>query len=445
MALSVMGKDRFYGWVNLVVVAFVILVMEGLFVFSFAVFLPFICDEFGWSRGAVSGALAVTTTVGGLICPVAGIFVDKYGSRAAIVVGNIIAIIACFILAFHNRLWQFYLGSGVLVGTAIGLAGYIATTTIVNNWFIKRRSLGIAIVLSSGSLGGMFIVPVIHIVISSVGWRNTYLIMAATTFFLSTLLPGFLVRNKPEDLGQIPDGQHSSGSDESNEHSSMHKDNEPYRTPVDFEFKEAIKTPCLWYLVLAMSFQMLGIMGMMAHGVAFMIDLGITAGAASIAFGLFSGIGTVGRLGVGFLGLKYDIKVLAIGALCVMIVGMIILLNTKTFPMAILFSCILGIGSGGIMVSIFNIVSNYFGDKNYPKIMGVMTPFFVVLGGLASPIAGVIRDVTGSYITYFQAGLVLLIISTLFLFLTKPPIHPSLVGGKVSGFPKTIRTPDSQS
>ena len=90
MALSMMAKDRFYGWVNLVVVAFVILVMEGLFVFSFAVFLPFICDEFGWSRAAVSGALAVTTTVGGMICPVAGIFVAKYGSRIAIVTGNVI-------------------------------------------------------------------------------------------------------------------------------------------------------------------------------------------------------------------------------------------------------------------------------------------------------------------------------------------------------------------
>ena len=29
MALAIMGKDRFYGWINLVVIAFVFLVMEG--------------------------------------------------------------------------------------------------------------------------------------------------------------------------------------------------------------------------------------------------------------------------------------------------------------------------------------------------------------------------------------------------------------------------------
>ena len=430
MPLSVMDEKKFYGWVNLGVVALISLVTEGLLLLSFAVFLPYICNEFNWSRGSVSGAMAVTTALGGLISPLAGIFIAKFGARAAIILGNSIAVIACLLLSFHNQIWQFYLGSGILMGLAIGLGGPIATTTTINNWFIKKRSIGIAIVLSCGSLGGLILVPLIQFIISSLGWRHAYLIMAATTLVLSIIIPGILVRNKPEDLGQVPDGKIDSDPENAGP-SPIPKRRDVYRTPVDFEFKEAIRTPCLWFLTLVLCLQMLGTAGLLAHGVAFLIDIGIAAGAASFAFGLFSGIGTVGRLGVGFLGLRYDVKKLALGSLVIMIIGMIILIYTKTFAMAILFSCVLGIGSGGIMVSVMNMIPNYFGNKNYPKIMGFMTPFFIIIGGLSSPIAGIISDMTGSYILYFQSGLILLVISSVLLYFARPPLHPSLIEGKV--------------
>ena len=143
-------------------------------------------------------------------------------------------------------------------------------------------------------------------------------------------------------------------------------------------------------------------------------------------------MGTVGRLGVGFLGLKYDIKALAIGTMVFIAIGMIITLFTKTFAIAVLYSCIVGIGYGGIMVAIMNILPNYFGSKNYPKILGFATAFFIVIGGLSTPIAGIIRDKTGSYMLYFHIGIILVIISIVLLILAKPPIHPSLKEGQSS-------------
>ena len=117
------------------------------------------------------------------------------------------------------------------------------------------------------------------------------------------------------------------------------------------------------------------------------MDIGIAAGAASVALGLFTGIQTVGRLGIGFLGLKYSMKSLGIGALILAAIGIIVVLFTKTFAMAVIYSCMIGLGFGGLMVAVMSIIPNYFGNKNYPKIMGLLIPFPTVLGGLAAPVS----------------------------------------------------------
>ena len=56
MKLASTEPGKFYGWVPLTVVVGMYFILVGFVLYSFQVFLPFLCEEFGWSRQSVSWA-----------------------------------------------------------------------------------------------------------------------------------------------------------------------------------------------------------------------------------------------------------------------------------------------------------------------------------------------------------------------------------------------------
>ena len=206
MTVAWARRDKFFGWKALSAAAAMYFALTGLLLYSFPVFLPFLRDTFGWSRASISWANSLALIVQGLASPLAGMYVMRYGARKALAAGGVLNILCFLVASFHTRLWELYAAYAVLFGLGGSLCGMLAMTTIVNNWFVKKRSLALSILLTAGGLGGLVMVPLLTAMINRFGWRNSYLVLAAMVFVLLVVLPGFLVVNKPEDLGQIPDG-----------------------------------------------------------------------------------------------------------------------------------------------------------------------------------------------------------------------------------------------
>jgi nitrate/nitrite transporter NarK len=107
---------KFYGWKTLAVVGVMYFAMTGLLLYSFSVILPFLCNSLEWSRASVSWANSLAMVVTGLVRPLAGMDVMRYGARKAVAVGGILCIL-CFVCAsVHTRLWQLYLAYAVFFG-----------------------------------------------------------------------------------------------------------------------------------------------------------------------------------------------------------------------------------------------------------------------------------------------------------------------------------------
>ena len=51
------------------------------------------CDDFGWSRVALSGPYTAFNMAFGLLGPLAGISISKFGARKNIIIGNIAAVL----------------------------------------------------------------------------------------------------------------------------------------------------------------------------------------------------------------------------------------------------------------------------------------------------------------------------------------------------------------
>jgi MFS family permease len=415
------GPDKFFGWKALAIAAVMYFAMTGLLLYSFPVFLPFLYKAFGWSRASISWANSLAMIVTGLASPFAGMVVARYGARKVIAVGGILCFL-CFVAASsHTQLWQLYLAYAVLFGLGGSLCGMLSLTTIVNNWFVKKRSLALSILLTAGGFGGFVMVPSMAVMINRFGWRYSYLMLAAMIFVLLVVLPSFLVINKPEDLGQVPDKVRAREKMDSSPNIQN-----PYEAPVDFTAGEAIRTSAFWYLTILTTTFMFGIQGFLLHQMAFLQDINISSAVASIIFSFYVLVSTAGRLAVGFLGIRYPTKPMAIIAMLLLILGLTIVLWAKTLPVIFLYNVFIGLGVGGAYVAIMNLLPLYFGKTHYPKIIGLALPFATIIGSIGSPLTGWIYDITGSYQLAWKLAIIILTIGLVSLILARPPVHPSI-------------------
>jgi MFS family permease len=421
-----LSKDGFYGWTNLAVLFFFnVALMPMLMAFSF--FLPFWVKEFAWSRGLASGAQTVSIILSGIASPMVAIFIMKRGSKRAIIIGNIMAVAGLVLLAFQQYIWQLYLGIGVLLGLGVALGGMLAMQTVVNNWFIVKRPVALSISMASMGFSGVIVNPAMMSLIDRVGWRNTYLILAAIALVFCTIVPGLLLKNRPEELGQVPDGPVSS------KRAEVKADGLPsniYKTSVDFTAREALHTRTLWLLVCYGALQFFVMMGLLTHQISFLFDLGISATKAGMVGGIFSAMMGISQLGIGFLGLKFRMHSLAVASMIMGVIGFGILLFAHSLTLILAYAVIYGMSQGIQSVAMGNLFPDYFGRTEFPKIMGYTMPITTFVSSLGAPIVGYIRDVSGSYLPAFKVLLVLLAISFFCIVFAKPPKHPSLQTGE---------------
>jgi MFS family permease len=436
MALKVLGKDGFYGWINLAIVFFFYIAML-LMLSSFTVFLPYWLKEFQWSNGWTSGAQQVGMMLSGLAAPLVGRYIMKRGTKRAIILGNLLNVIGLVLLAKQNHLGELYLGYGVLVGMGLSIGGMLAIMTVVNNWFIMKRPIASAISMAGMGLSGSVLIPAMDRMIDVVGWRDTYLIIAVIVSVFCIIIPGIFLINKPEDLGQVPDGPSSSLELEgANPKKALYKN--VYKTPVEFTAKEAMHTPALWLLVAYGTLLFFTMNIMVVHHLNFLHDIGISKPTAAFAVGFFMAIMGISQLGIGFLGLRFKMHYLAIFAMAVGVVGFAFLLIAQMFtqyPILIFIYCILlGTGFGIQAIAMANLLPDYFGRTEFPKIMGYTMPITTIVSSFGATVAGIIFDKTGSYTFAFQLSLGIMVLALVCVIFARPPVHPSLKKKPAVGF-----------
>jgi MFS family permease len=355
---------------------------------------------------------------------VVAIFIMRQGTKRAIVIGNLMSVAGLIMLAYQGHIWQLYLGVGVLLGLGVSIGGMLAMMTVINNWFVMKRTVALSISMASMGFSGVIINPSMMALIGSVGWRNTYLILAAAAFLFCAVVPWLLLKNKPEDLGQVPDGPVSASYDATKAAGSSYKN--LYKTPVDFTAKEALRTRALWLLVAFGALQFLVMLGAGTHIIAFQFDIGISAIKAGFVGSIFSAVMGISQLGIGFLGLRFKMHSLAVFSMILGMIGFSFLVFAKSLPLMLAYAVFFGLGSGMQSIAMGNLFPDYFGRTEFPKIMGYTMPFNTFISSLGAPATGYIRDATGSYVPAFRVLLLLLVVSFFCILFAKPPVHPSL-------------------
>jgi len=414
----------FYGWITLAGAMLVYFTSAGTFFYSFGVFLPTMCDDLGWSRSALAAGLSLGLLIHGLVGPLAGVSIAKFGPRVNLVLGNLLSAIGLAGMSLAQEVWHVYFFYGGLIGIGAGFGLYMACTTVVNNWFVRRRSLGMGLVVAAGGLGGFAFPLLVARLISTVGWQMSWLVLAGINLTFAVLIGGLiLVRNRPEDIGQVPDGVSIEPAEQETDHRSR-----VYQSPVDWQTKQAMRKPATWLITTLFAANFFAIGTITAHQVAYLQDAGFSPMVAAMALSLVPGASMIGRLGFGALALRFEVRHLAIASFVVQLMALGILLTTKNLALIYIYSALFGISYGALLVALPTFIGGYYGRTHYAQILGVIFPLGIVAEAVGPVLAGAIYDATATYTPAFAIVATFSLVGLVCAALVRPPKLPQQAG-----------------
>ena len=227
-------------------------------------------SHFGWSRTQLGLALSFTRIEGSLTGPIAGYMVDRLGPRFMVFTGLSILTLGFVLFSQVQNLWMFYLAYFIM-SVGQGQAGWLTVMTLLNHWFLRHRGMAMGLAMVGMGVGGLVLMPLIAWLINPdadrIGWRHTAEIFAVITLISALVLPK-IIRNKPEDIADYPDGQAPVVADSDSQASEVEQNQE-----LELTIGQALRTQAFWCLSFGHGFGSMVVLAIMSHLGLLMSDL----------------------------------------------------------------------------------------------------------------------------------------------------------------------------
>ena len=473
----------FYGWWLVALTLGVTAIVSTPSFGAIGIWVKALENYFGWSRTKLAIAFSLGHLEGSAAGPVAGILVDKFGARRVVFVG-ILGIGIAFLL-FSNMLfiapaldsfvaifglkgvidWKliiFYATFGMLMLVTVAGA-WLPLMTTLNFWFDKKRSAAMGIASGGFSLGGFILTPIVAWMIdpNNLGWQLSSFIFSL--FFFAIALPVLkFIRNKPEDMGLLPDGvdvsevqrdkalsREVSFVSPQSFASGLRKIQFKYDATIvkpDYKISQALSTPSFWYIAIGHSLCTMLLAVLSVHLIPMLVEQGFSLQQASYVWGLMMVVSGFTQLTFGFIGDKVR-KHVTIGYLgIIQAIGFVMFVLPREFSLGpiniggdfnlgfisiptyiivlLLAAIVFGIGFGGRVPLANAIRGDYFGHKAYATVSGMMMVPMSLMMLIAPLFTAVLFDAGGGYSFAF---IILGIIAFIGALLHFPATAPTLL------------------
>lgn len=369
----------FYGWWVVLACATIHLYLGGTFFYGFTALFNPIAEEFGWSYAIISLAFSFRGFEAGLLAPIVGIFVDRFGSRRLLLCGIVIIGLGFFFFSRIYSLWSFY---AVFLIFALGfsLASSVVTMTVVARWFRKRTTLAMGLLMAGFSASGLLVPGVVWFV-DQFAWRGAVVMFGVGAWLLGIPL-SLVVKEPPRE-----------------EYSAHEEKTYPTMNQklTGMTGKEILRRRDFWLLSIAVLFGGVAGMAIIIHLFPYLVSVGISRQAAGFMTIAFSLSNVLGRLGFGWLGDVFDKR------RCFAIAGLINGLGVLAFAFAAnVVQCVsslivVGIGFGALMPLRPALQLELFGMKAFATVQGLLMAIVTMGGIISPPFAGWMFDQIGSY------------------------------------------------
>jgi MFS family permease len=412
------AADGFYGWrIVAASSAAVVLTAPGQTA-AVSAFIEPMLGELGLSRTALSTAYLIGTLTGAAAMPVVGRALDRFGVRRTMALVG--AVFGAFLIGLSTV-------TGI-VGVTAGFVGIrmagqgalgLTATTATALWFTRRRGVAVGIVSAIGAAGISLAPVLLERLVSMYGWRAVWagegLLVWLTVIPLSLLV----MKDRPEQLGQRPDGVPPDDADVSG--------------PTGLTRGQAVRTGWFWLVTAAVS-----VSGMLATAVAFhqislLGERGLSMPEAAANFLPQTAAALLATFTVGALVDRISPSLALAG--CMLLLAVALLWATVVAPglSAIGFGLALGAAGGSVRTLEAATVPKVFGTAHLGSVRGVVAAFSVGATAVGPVLFAVVQEATGSYRpVLLVASLLPLLVAAAALVVKQPALVADGSGEAVS-------------
>ena len=386
---------RYEGW--RVVAASSVGVFVGfgsLLVYTFGIFLKPLAEQYSWSREAVSAAFGFAAISIAICSPLLGLLFDRLTPRRVVL--PCLAVFGCVFASLAlltPHLWHLYAVFTVLgcVGNGTAQMGY---SRAVSSWFLRRRGMALAVVMSGGAMGAIVLPPVAQWLMNTLGWRSAALTLGVMVLVIGLPMVAGFIRERPAE---------ATGRDARLEGASV---------------GEGVMSRVFAILVVVLFVNSIAQNGAITHLSALLTDRGVPASEAALALSAMGVASLLGRIVTGWLLDRFFAGRVAFALLIAAALGTFVLSWAHSLAGGALAAMLIGFGMGGEADVTPYLLSRYFGLRSFSTLYGFTWTAYALAGAIGPMIMGRAFDMTGSYESLLAVlALLVLGVATLMLWL----------------------------
>jgi sugar phosphate permease len=388
------ARGAFYGWWMVAISGFIMVITSVPVFQASAVWTVALSSQFGWSRAQLGLALSFTRVEGSLSGPIAGYLVDRMGTRFMVFTGLLILAAGFFLFSRVENLWMFYLAYFIM-SVGQGQAGWLTVMTLLNHWFARNRGMAMGLAMVGMGIGSLALVPLIAWLIDPeadrIGWRHTAELLALVALASAIILPK-LIRNRPEDIGDYPDGVPPVTTSTAPVEGAKQPLNE-----LELTIGQALRTQAFWCISFGHGFGSMAVLAIMSQLGLLVKDLGYDVQTTAWVITVQTAVAIVFQFLGGWIGDRIPKNVALFIFTGIQGAGVVLLTLGSDLFYLYAFAVLFGIGFGGRTPLTTAIRGEYFGRASFGKILGISTVPMNVLLLSAAPLTGFMADELGDY------------------------------------------------
>lgn len=358
------------------------------------IFIVPVCNELGFDRGALALYLTFYFIATTATYPLVAKYLPKWDFRVFLTTCFLVLAATEAAMGLMSELWQWY-AAGVVLGVAGALVFVVASTVLIENWFVAKRGTALGIAMCGSGIGGFFFPIFGNYLIETVGWRMAYPSIALAMCVIVLPFTLFVFRLHPSDMGLRPYGAEQGEAMAETRASAK-----------GMPARKAIVTLAFVCVFLYAGIEAL-FSGYNNHLPGFAESIGYSA-----AFG--AGILSLAQLGysvatlvMGWVTDKIGVAAstyITLGVTAASLLGFSFL--QAEVPLMVC-AFVFGMNSVIITISVPTLISELFGKKYFAQILSY-SRMSGIIGCFGAAAVGACFDLTGSYIGSFFAGIAIL-------------------------------------
>ncbi|MDP7619393.1 MAG: MFS transporter [Dehalococcoidia bacterium] len=391
----------FYGWYIVAASAILNAYIATAFAYGFQVFFLPLLREFGWSRTATSGAFSLRQVESGVVAPLMGFAVDRFGARSVILAGVILAGAGMLLMSYINSLVSFYATLLIISFGMSGASHSVSWTTVVAKWFRRLRGRAIGLALMGPMVGGPLVI-LVALLEEALGWRGAMRVLGVG-FWVIGIPTALVARSRPEDYGYLPDGDDRGINEPSKTPSSVvtggeaNVDEASEEEGEGLSVMETLQSRVFWSVAVILGVHGLALSGLLVHQVPYFQSLGYSLTQAATTVAVLTAFSGIGRFAAGVLLDAFDWRWIIIGVLVGQTLAIFGMIAISDYWLELTSVAVLGLTFGASISARPLLVGILFGTRAFGSIQGLLTSVSIGAGVIGPVALGWTFDRYGTY------------------------------------------------